>query len=60
MPGDSQSPVLLALALTAIFAGAIWHIWWFVTLSALAAGVVIIAWLWPEPKLGETAQAVDA
>jgi cytochrome c oxidase subunit I len=60
MPGDSHSPVLLALALTAIFAGAIWHIWWFVTLSALAAGVVIVAWLWPEPKLGETAQTVDA
>jgi cytochrome c oxidase subunit 1/cytochrome c oxidase subunit I+III len=60
MPGDSYSPVLLAIALTAVFAGLVSHTWWFAGLGALAAGVATVAWLWPEAKLGETAQPADA
>jgi cytochrome c oxidase subunit 1/cytochrome c oxidase subunit I+III len=59
MPSDSYSPLLLALALTAGLAGLISHTWWFAVAAAVVVGIAIIAWLWPERKLGETADSAD-
>jgi cytochrome c oxidase subunit I len=56
MPKDSYTPVILALALTAIFTGLVLHLWWLAILGALGAGVDIIVWLWPDAALGETAE----
>ena len=54
MPRDSYAPVILALTATTIFIGLAFHLWWLAALGALATGVDIIGWLWPERALGET------
>ncbi|HEV2560743.1 MAG TPA: cytochrome c oxidase subunit I [Rhizomicrobium sp.] len=54
MPKDSYAPLILALAATLFFAGLAFHAWWLAALGALAAGIDIIGWLWPERTLGET------
>jgi cytochrome c oxidase subunit 1/cytochrome c oxidase subunit I+III len=56
MPRDSYAPVILSLTATAIFVGLAFHLWWLVGLGVFATGVDIIAWLWPERALGETAR----
>jgi cytochrome c oxidase subunit I+III len=57
MPGDSLAPLMLAMAATAVFAGLVAHWWWLAALAAVATGAAIIGWLWPEARLGETADA---
>jgi cytochrome c oxidase subunit I+III len=53
MPQDSTMPLLLALALTALFAGLIAKLWWLV-IASLAIGLVFqLIWLWPRAELGE-------
>jgi cytochrome c oxidase subunit 1/cytochrome c oxidase subunit I+III len=59
MPKDSYAPVILALTLTAIFAGLVLHFWWLAIVGALASGLDIIGWLWPEVSLGETKEAAN-
>ena len=54
MPGDSLSPLLLALALAAIFAGLLLHSWILAVVAAAATLIVAIAWLWPKAALGQT------
>lgn len=56
MPRDTFVPVILALTLTAIFTGLVLHLWWLAIVGAVATGADIIAWLWPDPALGETAE----
>jgi cytochrome c oxidase subunit I len=53
MPEDSIVPLLLALALTTLFAGLIVKLWWLVGLSLLVGLVLQLIWLWPRPELGE-------
>ena len=53
MPGDTYTPLLLALALTLLFVGLLAQAW-----SAVGAGVLLtllatIAWLWPQRKLSQ-------
>jgi cytochrome c oxidase subunit 1/cytochrome c oxidase subunit I+III len=55
MPEDSWSPLLMTLALSALFAGLLYHWWWFTGAAALASVVITIAWLWPRASLGQTA-----
>ncbi|MBS0470389.1 MAG: cytochrome c oxidase subunit I [Proteobacteria bacterium] len=55
MPGDSLSPLCLALAATALFVGLLLLAWWLVALSLLGIGASILVWLWPRARLGETA-----
>jgi hypothetical protein len=53
MPEDSLMPLLLALALTVLFAGLIVKLWWLVLVS-LAAGLLFqLMWLWPRAELAE-------
>jgi cytochrome c oxidase subunit I len=56
MPKDSYAPVILALTLTTIFTGLVLHLWWLAIVGALATGIDIIVWLWPDAELGETAE----
>jgi cytochrome c oxidase subunit 1/cytochrome c oxidase subunit I+III len=59
MPQDSFAPLILALALTALFAGLGLHWWWLPVAGLLAAGADLFGWLWPERLLGETASTAD-
>jgi heme/copper-type cytochrome/quinol oxidase subunit 1 len=54
MPEDSATPLLLSIALTALFATALIHLWWGVVVAAVACGLVLLIWLWPRAQLGET------
>jgi hypothetical protein len=46
-------PLLLAVALTVLFAGMIVKMWWLV-IASFAAGLVFeLIWLWPKAELGE-------
>jgi heme/copper-type cytochrome/quinol oxidase subunit 1 len=54
MPEDSAAPLLLALALTAVFTGMLLHSWWAAAGGGFAGTVIILAWLWPETRLGQT------
>ena len=56
MPKDSFAPLILALTLTTIFTGLVLHLWWLAIVGGVATGADIIAWLWPDPALGETAE----
>jgi heme/copper-type cytochrome/quinol oxidase subunit 1 len=53
MPEDSIIPLLLAIALTALFAGAIVKLWWLVAASTLLGLVLLLIWVWPRAELGE-------
>jgi cytochrome c oxidase subunit 1/cytochrome c oxidase subunit I+III len=60
MPKDSYAPLILALAATLFFVGLAFLLWWLAALSAMAVAIDILIWLWPERKLGETAEpAID-
>jgi len=53
MPGDSYSPLLLSLALMALFLGLLVHSWWVVGVGLLVTVVACIGWLWPERSLSQ-------
>jgi len=55
MPGDSITPLLATVTLTAMFVGMLYHWWWLVLASVLASVAVCVAWLWPTAALGQTA-----
>lgn len=53
MPDDSLAPLLLSLALAALFTTMMVEAWWWLVASIVASLVVITAWLWPRQSLGE-------
>jgi cytochrome c oxidase subunit I+III len=53
MPEDSLMPLLLALALTALFAGLIVKLWSLVIASLLVGLLFQLVWIWPRAELGE-------
>jgi hypothetical protein len=57
MPEDSLMPLLLALALTALFAGLIVKLWWLVLASLLIGLAFQLIWIWPRAELGERRSA---
>lgn len=57
MPGDTLAPLLLAIALAAFFAGLLTQLWWLVVLAVAFGFVTLLAWLWPERILAQTAEA---
>jgi cytochrome c oxidase subunit 1/cytochrome c oxidase subunit I+III len=59
MPGDTATPLLLTLALTALFVGMLYHRWWLMGAAVAAAIAVGIAWLWPREKLLQTLEGGD-
>ncbi|MBS0234886.1 MAG: cytochrome c oxidase subunit I [Proteobacteria bacterium] len=53
MPEDSLVPLLLSLALAALFTTMMLEAWWWLAASAIAILVITVAWLWPRQSLGE-------
>ena len=53
MPPDSYSPLLLALALAAVFIGALLHSWWLLGACLVVTLLASIAWLWPLRSLSQ-------
>jgi cytochrome c oxidase subunit 1/cytochrome c oxidase subunit I+III len=60
MPGDTLVPLGLALAMTVIAAGLALVNWWVVAVGVVFTAATILAWLWPEAQLGETAELPEA
>jgi heme/copper-type cytochrome/quinol oxidase subunit 1 len=58
MPGDSAAPLLLAIALSIAFLGLLLQSWWTLGVSLLAGFAVVVAWLWPRARLGQTMEIV--
>lgn len=54
MPEDSFFPLLLSLAITALFAGLLIHSWIVIVLSFLFGLAFLFGWVWPRKELGET------
>jgi cytochrome c oxidase subunit 1/cytochrome c oxidase subunit I+III len=54
MPEDSLAPVLLSVALAALFSTMMLEAWWWLGVSVVAILIVTIVWLWPRRALGET------
>jgi cytochrome c oxidase subunit 1/cytochrome c oxidase subunit I+III len=54
MPEDSFWPLLLALSLTAFFAGLLIHSWFLTVISFFAGLIFTFFWVWPRARLGET------
>ncbi len=53
MPPDAYSPLVLAVALAALFAGALLHSWWLLGAALVAGLLASIAWLWPQRSLSQ-------
>jgi cytochrome c oxidase subunit 1/cytochrome c oxidase subunit I+III len=56
MPEDSITPLLVALALTAVFAGMLMHAWWLAAAGGAAGLLFLLVWLWPRRSLGQSAE----
>ena len=56
MPGDTLVPLCLALAMTLLTLGLALLNWWVVAVGVGCIAASILAWLWPEAALGETAE----
>jgi cytochrome c oxidase subunit I len=56
MPGDSLTPLLLTLAIAAVFIGLLVHAWWLAALGGAGIVVALVFWLWPERRLGQVAE----
>ncbi len=53
MPGDSQAPFWLTVALALLFVALLLHAWWLAGAAMIGTGLAILAWLWPERGLGQ-------
>ena len=56
MPGDTLVPLYLALSMTLLTLGLALLNWWVVAVGVGCTAASILAWLWPEAALGETAE----
>jgi cytochrome c oxidase subunit 1/cytochrome c oxidase subunit I+III len=56
MPGDSYAPLILALALGALFVGLILHSLLCTSLGGVAIVMAILVWLWPQRGLGQVGE----
>jgi cytochrome c oxidase subunit I+III len=59
MPGDTLVPLFLALSMTVLTVGLILVNWIVAAAGGLLVAASILAWLWPQGVLGETAEAQD-
>ena len=55
MPDDTLVPLYLALSMTVVATGLGLVNWWVVAVGGALTATCILAWLWPEARLGETA-----
>jgi cytochrome c oxidase subunit 1/cytochrome c oxidase subunit I+III len=57
MPSDTLVPLLLSLSMTVLAVGLALVNWYIVVVGGAFIALCILAWLWPEAKLGETVEA---
>ena len=55
MPGDTPLPFLLTVAMTLGFTSLVLHLWWLAALAGAGVLACVVAWLWPESRLGQVA-----
>ena len=60
MPEDSPAPLLLAIALSGMFAALLLHSWWVAGACTALAALAVLVWLWPESELGQTKELAHA
>jgi cytochrome c oxidase subunit I len=60
MPGDSPAPLLLSIGLAGGFGGLLLHSWLVAAAFGVLTLIAIVAWLWPETELGQTAEFARA
>jgi len=53
MPGDSYLPLLVAVAMTAVFTCMLLHWWWGGGIAVVATFIASVAWLWPRRALAQ-------
>ena len=53
MPGNTYTPLVVALGMTLFFVGLLLHSWWWAGLAALSILITSIVWLWPSRSLGQ-------
>ena len=53
MPSNTYAPLLLGVALAALFIGALLHSWWLLGAAVVVSLLASIAWLWPERALSQ-------
>src|SRR6185437_4033986 len=58
MPGDSLLPVILALAISLVFAGMLVTNWWAVGIGALVVLVTLLVWTTPTVARGQEREAL--
>jgi len=56
MPGDSYSPLALALSLGIVFTGLLVHTWWCTFVGVFATLGALLVWMWPQRTLGQRAE----
>jgi cytochrome c oxidase subunit 1/cytochrome c oxidase subunit I+III len=56
-PEDSLAPLISALVLTAVLAGALAQAWFFTAACSALLLAALLVWLWPERQLGQIAEA---
>jgi cytochrome c oxidase subunit 1/cytochrome c oxidase subunit I+III len=56
MPEDTLVPLELALSLTVVASGLALVNWWIVAVGGVCVAASVLAWLWPQARLGETAE----
>lgn len=56
MPEDSPWPFITTLAMAAGFTGLLLHLWWLAAIAGVSLLLGILVWLWPSPKLEQTAR----
>ncbi|HVV26328.1 MAG TPA: cytochrome c oxidase subunit I [Rhizomicrobium sp.] len=55
MPADTLVPLWLALSMTIVAVGLALVSWWVIVVGGACTAASILAWLWPQATLGETA-----
>jgi cytochrome c oxidase subunit 1/cytochrome c oxidase subunit I+III len=55
MPEDSFSPLVATIIMTSGFVGALLQWWWFTSACVVLLFLTLVVWLWPEPRLAQTA-----
>ncbi len=60
MPEDAITPLLLSLALTALFIGLLVHSWPWIIGSVVAGLVITAIWLWPRGRTASAQRALEA
>ena len=51
MPEDTLAPFVLTLGISAIFTGALLHLWWLAGIGVGVIALALIAWFWPRRRL---------